>query len=819
MKLKPGDTYQGQIVESVHADGTVDLRDAAGVVTRSVVVEATSPDSLDGRREKVSCAVRERFCKGNGLEPAPYVYAREVFDTYVIIAKDHDDLYRVDYTIDAAGEVQFGGEPVPVKVVYEPVQVAEALTAARAAGFDGCLLGAVRESAEKEPDGSKWDAVLIRAGLSANRNFYSRAVLEAAVQKYEGARVYINHSEEPRRFGRGLGELAGFVQNVRGVLLGATEGAGAEGDYAIVGTVVVTKKAVREELMEANRHGRPDLFGLSHDVKGTGAEYRHSDGERAYRVDEIKKVESVDFVTTPAAGGHVRRMVAAVDRQVEEDGRMLTKLLEQLRALAPKVAAKLGDAPTEEQVIAALSEALREAPARTDAAPAAAVREATTPAAAPDPTLQEARGLIASLRVDQALTECALPDKTKARLRERMAARITAGQPPTADEIREAIREKVEELGELAEAGLVLPHVGQVRVQMLESAAEKTKQRMNDFFDAKKPAQSFREMYLDITGDKHFTGRADRARLSESLNTASFDQAMGDSITRQMLAYYALPDYANWRAIARTTRLNDFRTQRRIRFGGYANLPTVGQGAPYLALTSPTDEEATYAPAKRGGTESVTLEMIRNDDVSAIREIPARLGRAAGQTMYEFVWDFLRTNAAIYDATALAAAGHNNIVTTAMSWSNVASLRLKMKQQADMSNGKRLGLRLRTLCVPSDLEELAYQLQTSDRVMPDSSIASTAAAAAPNFGKKVNFDVIVVDYWTDANDYWACASPDQTPMVEIGFLDGREEPEIFVQDLPNVGSMFNNDMLTWKLRHVYGGAVQDFRGFAAGIVP
>jgi hypothetical protein len=41
-----------------------------------------------------------------------------------------------------------------------------------------------------------------------------------------------------------------------------------------------------------------------------------------------------------------------------------------------------------------------------------------------------------------------------------------------------------------------------------------------------------------------------------------------------------------------------------MRFGGYGNLPTVGQGAPYTALTSPTDEEATYAPAKRGGTEA-----------------------------------------------------------------------------------------------------------------------------------------------------------------------------------------------------------------------
>jgi hypothetical protein len=43
--------------------------------------------------------------------------------------------------------------------------------------------------------------------------------------------------------------------------------------------------------------------------------------------------------------------------------------------------------------------------------------------------------------------------------------------------------------------------------------------------------------------------------------------------------------------------------------------------------------------------------------------------------------------------------------------------------------------------------------------------------------------------------------------LEIGFLDGREEPELFIQDMPNTGSMFSNDKLTYKLRHIYGGGV------------
>jgi hypothetical protein len=34
-----------------------------------------------------------------------------------------------------------------------------------------------------------------------------------------------------------------------------------------------------------------------------------------------------------------------------------------------------------------------------------------------------------------------------------------------------------------------------------------------------------------------------------------------------------------------------------------------------------------------------------------------------------------------------------------------------------------------------------------------------------------------------------------------------------------VGSLFTNDVITWKIRHIYGGGVMDFRMFAGGIVP
>jgi len=73
-------------------------------------------------------------------------------------------------------------------------------------------------------------------------------------------------------------------------------------------------------------------------------------------------------------------------------------------------------------------------------------------------------------------------------------------------------------------------------------------------------------------------------------------------------------------------------------------------------------------------------------------------------------------------------------------------------------------------------------------------------------------------YWTDVTDWAISADMNDIPGIEIGFVNGQQEPELFVQDMPNVGSMFTNDQVTYKIRHVYGGAVKEFRGWFKEVV-
>jgi hypothetical protein len=79
-------------------------------------------------------------------------------------------------------------------------------------------------------------------------------------------------------------------------------------------------------------------------------------------------------------------------------------------------------------------------------------------------------------------------------------------------------------------------------------------------------------------------------------------------------------------------------------------------------------------------------------------------------------------------------------------------------------------------------------------------------------------EILSVDYWSDANNWFALCDPMILATIEIGFLDSEEEPEILLQDDPRSGTMFSHDKRTYKVRHVYGGVVRDFRGVQGAIV-
>lgn len=661
---------------------------------------------------------------------------------------------------------------------------------------------------EGQPAGVVWDATLIQAGVSLNDVLYTDAMLRESAPLFKGVRIrLLSDTEHWKGTAADLREVVGWVDEARFVEGVAPDTGRIDGTLRLPGLPEHT----RSLLVGAIAAGKHDLAGLSIDARAKGS-MRVMEGKKVKVPSALTRVVSVDLIVEPGAGGRLIRLVESAPANPDPEGDRDMKLREKmLRLIEAKNPAKFAQIDPEKISDDDLETAYREC----------VLADQVTPpnvAALTDQVEQRLRLIESRATARSAIAASNLPAAAKDRLQRDFAVRESF----TDADVAAAIDGERQYLGRISESG----HVRLSGLPDIEVADRSTAiaGMLDAFFDPEhanhRDVQSFRECYVEITGDRRVTGQlrdCDMSRLRESLgmnlreaaiDSATFAQVLGDAITRRALAEYREQNqYDAWRNIANVVPLNDFRMQHRTRWGGFGDLPTVAEAADYVDGTVPDDDEATYKAAKVGRLAYITMEAVRNDDVGLIRQIPTKLASAAKRTLSKFVFDFIRSNPVIYDGKALFHVDHNNLGTAALSAAAWSAGRLAMMQQTEAGSGARLSIPPRFLLVPAELEETAYELFKNRNTSND-----------PNFVMSTAPTVVPVWYWTDANDFAMAAAPSDIPSIEIGFLDGRQEPEIFVQDAPTVGSLFASDKITYKIRHIYGGAVTDYRGLRKHVV-
>jgi hypothetical protein len=150
-----------------------------------------------------------------------------------------------------------------------------------------------------------------------------------------------------------------------------------------------------------------------------------------------------------------------------------------------------------------------------------------------------------------------------------------------------------------------------------------------------------------------------------------------------------------------------------------------------------------------------------------------------------------------------------------------------MRKQTEVNSGERLGALTapKFVLVPPDLEITALQILSSDK---DYTYTLSNAPASPENiqsqgnerTERMQFAcdrVIVVDLWTDTNNYACACDPQLYPTIGIGFRYGRT-PEVFSVASPTAGLMFSNDTLPVKVRYFFAIAPIDYRGLYKGNV-
>jgi hypothetical protein len=271
----------------------------------------------------------------------------------------------------------------------------------------------------------------------------------------------------------------------------------------------------------------------------------------------------------------------------------------------------------------------------------------------------------------------------------------------------------------------------------------------------------------------------------------------------------------------------DFQSMQAIKWtilGGVGELPTVAEGAAYNELTwDDSAESGTFV--KKGGYLGLTLEAIDKDETGRIRGAPRALAQAAWLTLSKSIAGIFTQSSGVgptlSDTKALFHTDHANLGTTALSISSWNAARLAMRKQTELNSGERLGALTtpKFLLVPPDLEMTGLQVLATESDYSYTLSNGQAAPVNPNaqgnsFDERLNVArqrVIVVDLWTDSNDWAALADPRLYPTIGVGYRYGRV-PEVFSVASPTAGLMFSNDTLPVKVRFIFAVAPIDYRG-------
>lgn len=319
-------------------------------------------------------------------------------------------------------------------------------------------------------------------------------------------------------------------------------------------------------------------------------------------------------------------------------------------------------------------------------------------------------------------------------------------------------------------------------------------------------------------------GQRSMRQLQEAMTTSDFPYLFGDILDRQVLAAYQEAP-TTWTNYAKRSTVRDFRTVKRYGvYGADQTLDVVPEQKEYPGSKIDEDTPYSYAVKKYGRRLPFSFETIINDDLEALTDAPARLGRAARRTEQKFVTglycDANGPHASFYTG------GNGNIITSnpVLSLAALQTGMEIMSKQTDQ-NGEPIVIEMVELVVPPALEVTALNILNALTIeLTEKGGTSARKLTSQNwmktrFNLNVDYYIPIVANTTNTHTSWFLfANPNNgRPALEVGFLRGHDAPEVFMKQ-PNAVRLggggadeydFDTDSREYKVRHILGGTRMD----------
>lgn len=328
-------------------------------------------------------------------------------------------------------------------------------------------------------------------------------------------------------------------------------------------------------------------------------------------------------------------------------------------------------------------------------------------------------------------------------------------------------------------------------------------------------------LYADVCA-----GRKPFHRFTEAMTTSDFPLLFGDILDRQLLANYTETPSV-FRNYCKIATVADFRNVKRFATSGAEGvLSVVNEQAEYPEKAL-GEAQYTYAVKKYGRRIPFAWETMINDDLDALKDVPARLGRASRRTEQKFATS-LHVGTTGPDTTLYNAGNFSNVITgnPVLSISALQSAMTIIAAQTD-SDGEPIFIDPVHLVVPPALEITAKNILESVQLRLNEAGGVTNQQLIVNNWMQnrvmlsVDPYIPIVASSSNGNTSWFLFADPKNgrPALEVGFLRGHTTPEIFIKS-PNsqmvgggqvnpMNGDFDTDSIQYKVRHVLGGTTID----------
>lgn len=306
---------------------------------------------------------------------------------------------------------------------------------------------------------------------------------------------------------------------------------------------------------------------------------------------------------------------------------------------------------------------------------------------------------------------------------------------------------------------------------------------------------------------------AEYLRLRESGSPSDFPNVMADVQHKILLqTFKGFP--SPWSVWTKIGNLSDFKQHNRKWMGEAGDLKPKAPGGPYEG-TQFTDYGYGITLATFGRTFNLLRETVINDDLDAFRDVPAKFGRAVARTIAKQVSALLESNANAYDGSPMFRAANSSSMGLTADTAGIAALQaagLAIATATDPSTSEIMGLQAKYLMVSPAKAEVGKWLLSSMALVGGATTNGLQANPLNNPALNPRLELIVDPFLTAfPNRWYVIADPATAHAVEVGFLNGKTEPDLLMAK-PNTMRIgggddpwgYEFDDIEYKVRHDWG---------------